>query len=169
MKCDRCSKGRASVHSIEVSDGGSVKDIHLCADCAKTVGLTGLEEGKFEDMIQHLLNEATKSAETDKNEATPSDANEKTCPDCGLTIKALRRSGKFGCEKDFHIFREAARPILLRLHGSATHKGKAALICGEASRKQQTIQALEKQLDDAIRSENYELAAELRDRIKGIS
>jgi protein arginine kinase activator len=59
--------------------------------------------------------------------------------------------------------------MLLQVHGSAKHKGKhysrreAALMAGE------DVEKLRTELSDAIAREEFELAALLRDRLRGLS
>ena len=148
MRCEKCGKRRATIHIIEIRDG-EMSDSHLCTECSLNEGYTTPSDVNFEEMLQRLLNESSKLDNADeKQEKQPPESPpkpEKTCPECGFTLKALTRNGRFGCENDFQLFREQVKPLFLRIHGASSHRGKLLAGNSELARKQQTIQALENQ------------------------
>ena len=63
-------------------------------------------------------------------------------------------------------------PSIRRIHGNTTHCGKksvAGIEYTEVKDKEPSkIERLKKQLEDAIKVQNFEEAAKLRDEIKGL-
>jgi len=58
------------------------------------------------------------------------------------------------------------RDLLRRLHGSSQHVGERYEPPGEQADPRHQLLDLKDQLRRAVESENFELAAELRDRIR---
>jgi protein arginine kinase activator len=87
-----------------------------------------------------------------------------------MTYEKFTKTGRLGCSHCYEIFSDRLLPIIKRLHGSTRHTGK---VFGQkhkeksASPKEQ-IENLKKMLETAIKSEEYEKAAEYRDKIKKI-
>jgi protein-arginine kinase activator protein McsA len=88
------------------------------------------------------------------------------CPACGLTFADFRASGRLGCHQDYEHFKKQLLPLLEKIHGATQHTGKIPLRLGQRVEKQKVLTALRKDLNAAIQREEYERAAELRDKIK---
>ena len=56
--------------------------------------------------------------------------------------------------------------MIEQIHRSTQHKGKVPSRLGDENQRLQAVETLQTQLQDAIRSEDYERAAVLRDEIK---
>ena len=92
---------------------------------------------------------------------------EPPCPHCGATLQDFRETGRLGCADCYRAFGEPLRELLRRLHGSAHHTGRAYQGPGEpASPPVESTAALQARLERAIANEQFELAAQLRDRLK---
>lgn len=108
------------------------------------------------------------------------------CGRCGLTYAAFKQTGLLGCPGCYAAFEERLGPLLERAHEGATHhvgkvprralaecraegggEGAAGLLGGEAERAER-IETVRKQLRRAVESEQYELAARLRDELDGL-
>jgi protein arginine kinase activator len=81
----------------------------------------------------------------------------------------FRQTGRWGCARCYTAFETSMRELLRRVHGNSKHAGQPyqppqpeldehASILGE----------LKERLRRAIESEQFELAADLRDRIRVI-
>ena len=93
------------------------------------------------------------------------DPNSLTCPTCGLKYAQFRADGRLGCPEDYDVFYSVLVPILERVHRSDEHVGKLP----QAIRKLRAaseLTDLKERLQDAIRAEEYETAATLRDQIR---
>ena len=84
----------------------------------------------------------------------------------GMSLAEFRNKGRFGCPKDYEVFRAHIEPLLLRVHSARAHRGRLPGM-DEVSRKRlQQITDLRTKLEAAIREEAYESAARLRDEIQ---
>lgn len=88
--------------------------------------------------------------------------NQLRCEGCGLTYKKLREEGKLGCSVCYQTFRSYLEPMLQQIHGSSVHLGKVL------ESQNTLLRDLQKSLQEALLEENYEQAAELRDKIKAL-
>ena len=92
----------------------------------------------------------------------------KKCTLCGSTFDELCSEGKAGCPVCYSVFREELAPTLGRLHGSATHRGRAPSKQRAKKMRENELACLEKQLKKAVSEEKYEDAAVLRDKIRDL-
>ena len=91
----------------------------------------------------------------------------KRCAVCGSDFSSIAKSGKAGCPNCYAEFKSRLAPTIKKIHGNTVHCGKHSKVTVEQSNENE-IAALKKQLDEAVKTENYELAAELRDKIKAM-
>ncbi len=92
--------------------------------------------------------------------------SEQKCPVCGRTYSDFRRTGKFGCGECYKTFREPVSDVIKSIHSNAAHIGKIPARSGEKLRKRRVYEDLKKQLQDAVRAEDYETAAKLHKQIR---
>jgi protein arginine kinase activator len=119
-----------------------------------------LPRGSVLDAIQSGVREVErKSAEA-----------EKPCPTCGITLKEFQKRGRLGCPEDYEVFEDELSRLLRKLHRADVHVGsvpsKAQARRGRRRFIRERIDALKKELDAVVRSERFEEAARLRDRLK---
>lgn len=93
---------------------------------------------------------------------------EKKCPVCGRTYAEFSRSGKFGCGECYKTFRASASEVLKQIHSTTKHTGKIPSKSGETIKRQRRYEELKSQLEQAVKREDYELAAKLHKEIKAI-
>jgi protein arginine kinase activator len=85
-----------------------------------------------------------------------------------MTFSEFRENGRLGCPTCYQEFRQELLPLLENIHEDNHHIGKRpARSPGQTPEQSQVIQ-LRHQQRDAIEHEDYEKAAELRDRIAEI-
>lgn len=163
--CERCNKP-ATVHLTEISGGKRVEK-HLCDACAQ-------EEGYVQQThvpINELLNQFLKA------HAAVGESTATRCPECGMTWQEFKDTGLLGCTKDYELFENHLSGVIERAQGGATHHvGKVPAAGGAKEEKQEDavklrqaeLARLRKELARAVEDESYELAAKLRDQIKGL-
>lgn len=95
-------------------------------------------------------------------------AEEKKCPVCGRTYSEFARSGRFGCGECYKTFRAPVSEVLRQIHSTTRHTGKIPSKSGNAIKKQRKYEQLKAQLQEAVKSENYELAAKLHKEIRAM-
>ena len=89
-----------------------------------------------------------------------------TCPECDLSYGEFRRTGKLGCGTCYDSFRGELRPLLRRIHGSTEHTGRVPSCLEADFDSRREVKRLRAELAQAVRGEEYERAAELRDLIR---
>ena len=161
--CNRCQEREGVINLTEIKSG-EVRTSWICAKCAAEKGIqttTGASESPLGSFLAALGDPAA--------EGEPVTPLEILCPGCGSTFRAFKESGRVGCAACYTTFEVPFRDLLRRLHGSTQHTGTAYLSPrepGQAPRNQPSTQALRDQLKRAIDAEQFELAAEIRDRLK---
>jgi len=89
-----------------------------------------------------------------------------TCESCGTTHQDFKKGGRLGCEACYHVFRPVLEPLLDGMHAGNKHLGKVPSRSVRKKSEVDNLDQLRKDLKTAIEEENYEKAAELRDRLK---
>ena len=163
MICQVCEKNQATIHLTEINDGVRT-EMHLCEQCA-------VEEGiaiKSQVPINELLGGLLESAPADDEMVGPAD-KKLSCPHCGFTLQQFRKEAVLGCPHDYEVFQKELSPLIAKAHnGKTSHVGKVPSKTSGETKKEMQLLTLSQQLDSAVKSENYELAAELRDKIAEI-
>ena len=153
--CDRCGQ-QASVHLCHPVAGQEPKEIHLCQDCAQQQNLIVGKELQLNTIVQMMISAHVGEAADVLTHLA--------CPVCGLKYMEFRTQGRLGCPHDYESFRSGLVPLLERIHRKTVHIGKRPKRRPKASPSD--ILELRKQLREAVDTERYERAAELRDLIK---
>jgi protein arginine kinase activator len=160
MSCDQCREREAVIHLTQIVNE-QVTTLHLCERCAAEKGVES-PGSAVKTPLGSFLAAMGKGPE---QAASPRAAD--TCLRCGATFQDFRESGRLGCPDCYRTFEAPLRDLLRRLHGSTHHLGERY-----AERQASSEEAREKaadlreQLRLAVETENFELAAELRDRLK---
>jgi len=154
MLCDNCGKEPAKVHYKEIKDDKTI-EFNLCEKCAEEKGLH-LSPKKHPFSISNIL--AGMAEEVGSSSAK--------CQGCGLTYAEFRETGRLGCSECYGAFKEQLRPMLRRIHGSNSHAGKSPRSTEGMLEKIREIEDLKVALRQAIEKEDFEKAAEIRDKIK---
>jgi len=162
MLCDNCKERDAIINLTQVEHDSKVT-LHLCEQCAQQ---KGVETGGaiLKSPLGNFLGALGKGAAL-----VPAAADGARCPSCGSTLRDFRDSGRLGCDRCYVSFDAHLRDLLRRLHGSSQHVGERYEMPGEAgsdSDPRSRLLDLKAQLRRAVEGENFELAAELRDRIR---
>jgi protein arginine kinase activator len=162
-QCEVCQENAATVHLTEMSNQHVVKERHLCDGCAQKEGLVG----KLQlNLVTELLGQLKGGPGKEKSKET-----DVKCPECGMTYSEFRAKARFGCAKDYEIFRKHVVALLEKIHGTTTHAGKKPKkhAPGKSAAKAEPeapLAEMEKEMEKAIQAEEYEKAAKLRDRIR---
>ena len=162
MICELCQKQPATVHITEIAAAASgskqVQQKHMCEGCARDLELPGAPVviAKIKPDIWKLLRQSAQKARAEGS---------LVCPQCGLSLAEFRSKGRFGCPKDYEVFRAHIEPLLLRVHNAQKHQGRTPS-SDEGSRQRLQLSELRTRLEAAVREEAYENAARLRDEIQ---
>jgi len=159
MKCEACGKKPATVHLTDIEENKK-REKHLCEECAQTMSEGAPAAMTHADILTTLINQvAPELAEMHKTE----------CSACGLSYLDFRSSGRLGCAQDYVAFKSGLIPLLEKIHGGTHHVGRVPKQAGEAVLHQGELLRLRKELGEAVKHEDYEQAAELRDRVRELT
>jgi protein arginine kinase activator len=171
MKCQKCAKP-ATFHITDIVEKGKHREFHFCDEHARQhlappdesseppiselakkliIGGTGIGAGTGSGVLRE-----------------PSPADKQVCPICQITFLEFRNSGRLGCPYDYEVFRDELMPLLENIHGETRHSGKVPKRAPRNTQQQTTLIQLRNELKRAVAAEDYEAAARLRDKIKGI-
>lgn len=193
MLCERCKIREANIKYTEIVNG--IKTEHnLCSQCAKELDLgqyTALLDGEFPlgRLLSGLLGIGDYEEETDERARV-------VCPTCGTSFEDFVENSRFGCPDCYGVFDLLINDKMKQLQGSENHKGKQPKFKSRFEREhgngkmagaadgtetmsaagdlpdpespEEQILALDARLKEAIRQEEYELAARYRDEIRAL-
>ena len=164
MKCQKCQVREATNHITEVINGQKM-ELHLCSECAaKSEEFQNMKSGfdfGIGDFLGGIFGGKQKSLSGDAGQK-----NSGTCPVCGMPFESLLRKGRLGCGECYSIFRNRLERPLRQIHGTCEHVGKVPRRMGDALLRGRQLSKLEADLNAAILKQEFEKAAELRDKIK---
>jgi protein arginine kinase activator len=164
MLCQACKERTATIHLTEITNGHRV-ETHLCQQCAQQQGLAVKAQIPLNELLSTLLSVQPQAAET--SEAEQAYIPDKSCPECGMTLKRFAKESLLGCPFDYKVFEKELLPLIERSHnGKSRHCGKIPNRIPSEQRRDIALRQLRKQLDDAVKNEDYEKAAQLRDEIR---
>ena len=156
MLCQKCQKNDATIHITDV-ESGEHRETHLCDKCAESSGTVVKTPVTINQLLSSLIAAHSGAAEL----------AEMTCPQCGISFLEFRQQGLLGCPNDYEGFSQTLDDLLVRVHGKDTqHIGKVPSRTGTEQKKQMELLQLRRELAEAVEKEEYETAAQLRDRIK---
>ena len=170
MVCENCGEREAVIHLTQIVDNTKTQ-INLCEICAAEKGVE-TEAAVAKHPLGDFLASLGKGG---GGESEPPEAGvDVPCRACGATLRDFRQTGRLGCAVCYESFESHLRDLLRRLHGSARHEGEAyhgkeriSAPSGVAAPvRESSLDDLKDALKRAVESENFELAAELRDRIR---
>jgi protein arginine kinase activator len=159
MLCDSCRSRDAVVNLTKIVNN-SVSQLHLCEQCAAEQGV----ETTVTSAPKHPLGDFL--AEVQKQVA-PISSDGTRCHFCNTTMADFRTTGRWGCARCYVTFEQGMRELLRRVHGNSRHIGRSYRAPqGETLERAAQPGELRDRLRRAIESEQFELAADLRDRIR---
>lgn len=168
MLCQQCGQRPATVHIVKQVNNHK-EEYHLCDLCAREQGQMNMEPhlGLPNFSLQQLLSSLLESDPFSSfGGATLAPKAEPRCSACGISFRQFKESGFLGCSHCYEAFESELLPLLRRVQGSDQHTGKAPKRTGGLLRLRKELAQLKAQLQQAINREEFERAAQLRDRIK---
>src|SRR5215208_8051146 len=158
MVCDLCKDGEAVIQLTEI-EGSGVRQLHLCEKCAAERGVeTTISAAK--PQINNFLQTIHEQMPGAKGEPVH-------CAFCSATLADFRATGRLGCAHCYEAFESSLRDLLRRVHNSGRHIGRRyEPPTPPVSETLSLLGELRQRLRRAIENEEFELAADLRDRIR---
>ena len=158
MLCDQCRERDAVLNLTQIVEN-AVTQLHLCEKCAAERGIettVSMPKTALGDFLQAAQQQAAQIA-----------GDAARCACCGTSLRDFRASGRLGCAQCYGAFEHSLRDLLRRVHGSSKHVGRQYRPpAGEAPDRDTALDELRVRLQAAVRSEEFEAAASLRDQIR---
>lgn len=158
MLCQECKQRQATTH-VKTIINGQVSEQVLCSECAKKLGVDNMFSSMSSDFNSFLGSFLTGGL--------PSRSTAARCGGCGSSFGDIARTGKVGCAECYDEFFDELLPTIRRIHGNTEHIGKSGI---EYKKIEDPVvsplEQAEVDLKKAIEMQEFEKAAELRDKIK---
>jgi protein arginine kinase activator len=149
-----CKQNPAKVHLTQIV-GDKMQKVDLCEECAKQKGVNDPAGFSLADLLLGLgASQEISSGEDVK------------CPNCGFTQADFKKAGRLGCSQCYATFAEGLEGLLKSMHKGVKHVGKVPVALRQSRDLNDRLKHLQKKLDKAVTSEDFEQAASLRDEIK---
>jgi protein arginine kinase activator len=142
-RCEDCGGDNATVHITRIVQDKTILR-HLCEACARKQGIA-------------VEPAASSGGGTDDETAS--------CPNCGLLYKDFKETGWLGCAQCYGAFAARIEELLQQVHGAQRHTGKQYK---QAAVLPRDLKQLKTVLARALKNEEYELAAAIRDTIHSL-
>ena len=162
MLCQNCQLKPAVFHYTRVINGAK-QETHLCAACFEE--LKGEHETAQPDVLNGSWLENMLFGLPVRTRAV------KRCSACGWSAGDIQKTGKLGCPDCYTAFCAELSSALKRLSAGESHRGRKPLATDTSGHEKEaaqvpTLAELKKALLAAVEREEYEKAADLRDRIR---
>jgi len=172
MICEICNKNEATIHIQEIVNSKK-KSLHICQDCAsKKKGANGLLNGlNLADILYNISTNIPAPIEAPASSADPKTASVPlvTCGKCGWSTAKFSEKGRLGCAECYNVFKDILSLAFKNMHKGTMHVGKRPGVpskeADEDTRNAIELMKLQKQLEEHVLREEFEKAAEIRDRI----
>jgi len=161
MLCSICKEKPATVHLTQIV-GDKMQKLDLCEDCAKAKGINDPTSFGLADLDLVLGLGASQEIEQ------AAGGLELKCPRCGFTQADFKKSGRLGCPECYQTFAEGLGSLLKTMHKGTRHVGKAPAALRQSRDLSDRLKTLQNKLAKAIKDEDFEQAALLRDEIRQI-
>ncbi|KAJ52206.1 protein arginine kinase activator [Clostridium tetanomorphum] len=165
MLCERCKKNDANVHIAKVINGVK-QELNLCERCAKEMGTFSSATDinfpspfTFQNILSGIMDYMNQPLQKN-NDFIP------TCKNCSTSYTEFKEKGLMGCSECYKNLSCTLMPVIKRVQGSIEHVGKIPRKAGKDIIDKKKIASLKEELEKAILTEEYEKAAEIRDKIR---
>ena len=155
MNCDVCKQNQATVFLTQIVDG-KMQKVNLCESCSKEKGVTDPTGFALADLLLGLgaAQEMERGGSVQK------------CPACGFSQADFKKTGRLGCGACYETFGEGLASLLKGMHKGTAHVGKIPARAVRSIERESQMKTLQRDLRKAVAEEDYESAAQIRDRIK---
>ncbi|MBX3364261.1 MAG: UvrB/UvrC motif-containing protein [Phycisphaeraceae bacterium] len=183
MKCDHCNNP-AITHEVTIQ-GGKKIERHLCKECSKKHNIDPAPTNAVNQILSNI--QAMQGLVVPgARKGAAEQARPLKCEACGMTFADFKQHALLGCPECYVQMESQLGPIIERAHEGATHHvGKiprraleasregggrrtVEAILGSARERAERVSMLRRQLEEAIRAEQYERAARIRDEMRSL-
>ena len=155
MQCQICHAKEAVVHVKQFYEG-TVKEIHVCHECAAQHGIDVEPPVSLTDFLFGI--------DVEQKVQPHVGGEDKECAVCHMRGSDLKKTSRLGCPSCYETFSDELMPLLAAIQKGDRHVGKFPAREGVAAE----VSLLRKSLQEAVASENFEEAARLRDLLRDL-
>ncbi|PYZ95685.1 hypothetical protein CR205_19435 [Alteribacter lacisalsi] len=169
MLCQECKERQATLHFTKIINGEKT-EFHFCDVCANEQDghMPGAKTFSMHQLLSGLLDFEQQMPSAHKGGIRKTREG-LTCPECKMTYEQFAKIGRFGCSECYKAFQSKLDPIFKRIHsGNVVHGGKVPKRVGQHLHLHKEIEKMKQELQALIAKEEFEQAAELRDRIRSL-
>ncbi|MDL2263706.1 UvrB/UvrC motif-containing protein [Synergistaceae bacterium OttesenSCG-928-I11] len=183
MICSNCGKREVEVLIKQVINQ-EVHNLNLCRVCAEQMGFISPDTPSI--TISFSLSDAepvkAKKKKNVSRQRREEQENALTCSGCGMIYGTFRETGLLGCAECYESFRFPLGAYLQEVQGAESHWGGMSEMFSDivlsddspvmnirAARnveRNSEVERIRSEIEEAVANEEYERAAELRDRLK---
>jgi protein arginine kinase activator len=167
MLCPECNKREATIHLTQIVNNQKIS-VSMCKECAEQFGFHSPLDNMPFPLAEILSGMSKDLPRTNKSESL----EKLECPNCQMTFEEFASQGRFGCGSCYGAFRPRLEMIMRKIHGASLHRGQNPGVIAKGT-KTRTLpvreeERLGQELSRAIDEEDFERAAELRDKLKAM-
>ena len=151
--CSKCTNP-ATIHLTQIVDG-EIEKQDMCEQCPHAAKIGKAE---FIDLVS-----GPKPKTKPIVHAIRSIENGLCCPKCGFSQSSLKQFGRLGCPTCYDAFAQDLESVFQKAHLGVKHKGKRPRGAPVSSEQ---LEVLKREMQQCVDNENYEGAAEIRDKIE---
>jgi protein arginine kinase activator len=166
MLCEDCRQRVSTIIHVEKS-GGEKRAVRLCQMCVEKRGIPVpvlRNPIRVETILMDVLDHLDEDGTFDPRDLSDSEI----CTACGWSFGNLRETGLLGCPHCYSSFENKLMVLMQELHGSDSHLGKVYSDDGHRLDDEEDETILKAALEEAISMEEFEYAAQIRDRLRQI-
>lgn len=157
MICENCGKNEANVHLTKIINGQK-QELNICESCAEE--LEGFQSPfSFQNILTGIMDYMSPTTQAVKS-------FDVVCKNCGATYNDFKKYGLLGCSECYKSFAPYINTVIKRVQGNTEHAGKIPQKLGKGIIEKRRLAKLKEDLQKAIANEEFEKAAQLRDKIK---
>ena len=167
MNCEKCKNKKATVFYADETG----RRHSLCSSCAATLGrVTDYDPSPTDTKGAYFLPDSSLLSLSCQNDTSPlfscADTNEEAavCPSCSTSLVSLVAGGIAGCPECYTVFSDLLYPTALTPENARGARMPSSR--RESIERIRSISELRSKIKLAVESENYELAASLRDEVR---
>ena len=165
MKCDKCGSPNV-VTKIVIQGDKNSEELNLCPNCFQTFVKDhpeirqGAMGQSLNDFLLGTLNLLSSGLRLKNSPGEKQKQEIKKCPVCSTSSDRVVKEGIVGCDECYIFFKEEVKKNIFMNTGTDID-----ILCEDNRTSEQRITELGKKLEMSVKTENFELAASVRDEI----
>lgn len=165
MLCPECNEREATIHLTQIINNEKLSS-SMCQECAARHGFhSPLDNVPFP--LAEILAGMTKHMPRKQSDTQ---TEQLVCPGCNMSFDQFANQGRFGCGECYTAFRPRLEVIMRKIHGASLHRGRNPGMEDSGGTFALVPVKEEERLDSALKraieEEDFERAAELRDKLR---